>query len=341
MFQPPQPHQLPPPQHHAGGVPMNSQAHFYPIVQSPLQPQPQPQPQPTRVMMPPQPQPQPQQQHPSYHPQLQPHQLQHQHQQQQQQPQYIIQQGNLYPQLRQQAHPQQPNTVVYGNANYMVAALPPHGMAPVDNMNQHILQQQQQEQEFQHQRLLKREEDASVLLFIIGFFCHWIWLIGHFKYGGSPSPRAQQFARYSRNAFIVSMILALVFGLGYLFLLFSFSSSRGHNHRYNNNNNNNNNNNRNHHNRNRQPGQPHGAIITNNGEEMIKSFIPRRMMTFDGSSSSSDSHKVDDAQFLKVFPEVKVNTERPVVVQYEGLAAEVKAMEALNQHQQQQQKKNI
>jgi lipopolysaccharide/colanic/teichoic acid biosynthesis glycosyltransferase len=79
-----------------------------------------------------------------------------------------------------------------------------HASQPRIEMNQPIFQpQQQQEQQ------LKRDEDISMLLFILGFLCHWIWLIAYLKYRNSPAPRAQMFARYSRNIFMLFIIFAV------------------------------------------------------------------------------------------------------------------------------------
>ncbi|KAG2393037.1 hypothetical protein C9374_009614 [Naegleria lovaniensis] len=56
------------------------------------------------------------------------------------------------------------------------------------------------------------EEDANtaMIMFVIGFFFGLLWIVNFAMYRNSPNYRAQQFAKYSLYAFIISLIFAVV-----------------------------------------------------------------------------------------------------------------------------------
>ncbi|KAG2393036.1 hypothetical protein C9374_009613 [Naegleria lovaniensis] len=56
------------------------------------------------------------------------------------------------------------------------------------------------------------EEDANtaMLMFVIGFFFGILWIVNYAMYRNSPNQKAQQYAKYSLMAFVISLILSVV-----------------------------------------------------------------------------------------------------------------------------------
>lgn len=58
---------------------------------------------------------------------------------------------------------------------------------------------------------LRKEERSSKLLFFFGFFFSFLWLFSYLRYRRSNSPNAQRYATWSLRAFIMHIVVALLF----------------------------------------------------------------------------------------------------------------------------------
>nr|CAG4709087.1 unnamed protein product [Naegleria fowleri] len=56
------------------------------------------------------------------------------------------------------------------------------------------------------------EEDANnaMLMFVIGFFFGILWIVNYAMYRNSPNLKAQQYAKYSLMAFILSLVFSVI-----------------------------------------------------------------------------------------------------------------------------------
>lgn len=100
-------------------------------------------------------------------------------------PQQVFQVPVQYPQLQQPIQ-------------FVPQPVPQQTVAPI-----------QQPLDYQ-QLYLKEQENNSLLLFVLGFLCVWVWLIGAIKYNSSPSVGAKRYAKYSKIAFILSLVIGAI-----------------------------------------------------------------------------------------------------------------------------------